>query len=88
MDRIPKTTELQNFNMKLYSPNNEFIGVIHNELQLLYVQAQIAKEQTDGYYAFCNKEVFTFTKDGIMDNFAKLKLQNSMMDMLEVIMGV
>jgi hypothetical protein len=48
----------------LYSPTDECIGEIENELQLYDVQIQICKQNVDGYYIKWKDERLDITNDG------------------------
>ena len=43
--------QLNDFELFLYSPEDQFLGVIRNDTQLLDVLLQIRKEHREGYYA-------------------------------------
>lgn len=50
-----------------YSPDNQFLGIIRTETELLYFRSQICQYQLDGYYlvdAHHNDEVIKIRKDG------------------------
>jgi len=87
IEKIPTTKEIQNFNMKLYSPNHNLVGTIHNELQLLYVRGQIAKENLEGYYITYNDQIYQIRKDGKTDNLPIYGNENSIENMLMTILG-
>jgi len=48
----------------LYSPTNECIGEIENELQLYDVQIQICKQNVDGYYIVWHEYTINIDHDG------------------------
>ena len=43
--------QLNDFELYLYSPEGQFLGVIRNDTQLLDVLLQIREENKEGYYA-------------------------------------
>ncbi len=36
--------------LKFYSPNDQFIGLVNNSIEALQVRVDIAKEKLEGYY--------------------------------------
>ena len=87
IDKVPTTKEIQNFNMKLYSPQNQLIGTMHNELQLSYIQAQIAEQNLEGYYIVYKNETYQIRNDGRIVNFNYTQIKNSYDEMLSKILG-
>lgn len=81
------TKQIQNFTMKVFSPENECIGIIHNELQLYYVQAQIAQAGVNGYYIMYKKVRYDIQEDGRIRNDDMMKFDNPIESMLCAICG-
>ena len=42
--------KIQDFELYLYSPENQFLGVLRHDSELMDVLLQIREERTNGYY--------------------------------------
>lgn len=58
------------FEAFLYSPSDEFLGIIRNEVTLLAFQCKICEASKEGYYLIYNGKKYNIDKTGrIMGNF-------------------
>lgn len=85
--KVLPTKQIQNSNIKAYSPEGECIGIIHNELQLDYLLSQIAIEQAEGYYVVSKGLKYTISKDGRIPFGNNITFKHSLDDMLRAIFG-
>lgn len=83
--QVVPTKKLQNWNIKAYSPQDELLGVIHNEIQLLHFLSRIALNEASGYYIIYRKEKFLISPDGKIPTDIMEKNQTD--EFLAIILG-
>ena len=79
MIKINPTRKIQNLKIYLYDSDNKKIGRIHNELQLLDIQVQIAEKRLEGYYITYKGKRYNIESDGKILNCG-LKIENKNLD--------
>lgn len=62
-----KIREIPEAKVELYSPDNELIGVIDNEVSFLDVRVQIHNQQLKGYYIVFNGIRCGIDRNGELD---------------------
>lgn len=61
------------FEAFLYSPTNEFLGVVRNEVILLGFLAKVATENRDGYYLIYNGQRYDIDNHGRIRTYFPIK---------------
>ena len=70
--RIKPTRKIQDFRIRAYAPDNTYLGLIRDELQLLDFQVQVKEGSSEGYYIKFKGERFEVDKCGKIFDFGKI----------------
>lgn len=65
MIRVRQYTPTQ---IKLFDPNNNFVGFINNQTEFLQVRVDIAEQQLEGYYCIFGSYKIDINSDGSLVN--------------------
>ena len=86
--RIKPTRKIQNFRIRAYAPDNTYIGLIRDELQLLDFQVQIKECGEGGYYIKFKRQRFEVDKFGKLFDFGTINKEPiTINSMLSTIVG-
>jgi predicted ATPase len=57
--------------IKLYAPDNSYIGLIKNEVEFNDIRIQVAREKAEGYYIVFEDKRVNILPDGDCDSWPK-----------------